>query len=40
MEEKNVCPFRTLTTMDVYMEATKDAKKKSFTDLEGKITLM
>ena len=28
------------TTMDVYMEATKDAKKKSFTDLEGKITLM
>ena len=27
-------------TMDVYMEATKDAKKKSFTDLEGKITLM
>ena len=28
------------TTMDVYMDATKDAKKKSFTDLEGKITLM
>ena len=28
------------TTMDVYMEATKDAKKKSFTDLEGKITLI
>ena len=27
------------TTMDVYAEATKDAKKKSFTDLDGKITI-
>ena len=27
------------TTMDVYAEATKDAKKKSFTDLDGKIKI-
>jgi integrase len=27
------------TTMDVYMEATKDAKKKSFTELDGKIKI-
>lgn len=28
------------TTMDVYVEATKDAKKKSFTELDGKIKIM
>lgn len=28
------------TTMDVYVEATKDAKKKSFTELDGKIRIM
>ena len=27
------------TTMDVYAEATKDAKKKSFTELDGKIKI-
>ena len=27
------------TTMDVYAEATRDAKKKSFTDLDGKIKI-
>jgi hypothetical protein len=28
-----------MTTMDVYAEATKDAKKKSFTDLDGKFKI-